>query len=110
MSYLMGPDGPNLTPDDVAKREKVCLQYVCAQPLSDDGGATVAETRLALGWNDTSSVSARFPALKKKGLIAPRMNPETGKFHMRKTPIGGRSAVVYWPANELNFEQQENNS
>lgn len=42
MSFLMGPDGPNLTPDDVAKKEKICLEYVCAQPLSDESGATAA--------------------------------------------------------------------
>jgi hypothetical protein len=103
----MGPDGPNLTPDDVATQEKICLKYVRSQPLSDDGGATAAETRQALGWTDTSTVSARFPGLKKKGLIAPRMNPETGKFHMRKTPIGGRPAVVYWPVSELKFQEKE---
>ncbi|WP_415409669.1 hypothetical protein ACLM45_12960 [Synechococcus sp. A10-1-5-9] len=104
MSHLLGPEGPNLTPDDVAKQEKICLEYIRSQPLHDGGGATAAETQQGLGWNDRSSVNARFPALRKKGLIESRINPETGKPFTRHTPSGRRKAVVYWPAGSQNPE------
>ena len=92
-------------PERLTEQERICVDHVRSQPWHDGGGATPGETNEALGWEGRSSVSARFPALARKGLITFRINQFSGEPIMRDTPRGGRPAMVYWPSDEWILRQ-----
>ncbi len=89
----------SLGPEEISRQEKLVIEAIGQSPTSDDGGLTCDEAEQLTGLPH-QSCSARFTALKRRGVLVWRPNPDKPEKPIKRPTRSGRDARVWWLATQ----------